>query len=105
MGTFASHLWDWMLDSCLHPVCVELACSPYASEVSSPSLKTCGVDPLCPHRVQAPCNHRRSGTELDGWMDGCLHLIMWFFRLTLAITGVTLLVVLTTIVGFLPNGR
>ncbi|KAK3559974.1 hypothetical protein QTP86_033671, partial [Hemibagrus guttatus] len=35
VGTFASHLQSWGLDSCLHHVCVEFACSPRASGVSS----------------------------------------------------------------------
>ncbi|KAK3534738.1 hypothetical protein QTP86_024073, partial [Hemibagrus guttatus] len=40
VSTFASHLQRWGFDSRLRHVCVEFACSPRASGVSSPSPKT-----------------------------------------------------------------
>ncbi|KAM9475055.1 glycerol-3-phosphate acyltransferase 4-like [Clarias gariepinus] len=53
-------------------------------------------------------NFRHISTRLTAlWGLGLIirYCILLPLRLTLAITGVTLLVVLTTIIGFLPNGR
>ncbi|KAK3565726.1 hypothetical protein QTP86_014187 [Hemibagrus guttatus] len=53
-------------------------------------------------------NFRHISTRLTAlWGLGLIirYCILLPLRLTLAVTGVTLLVVLTTLVGFLPNGR
>lgn len=94
LSVFATHLLGWGVGSRLRPVCMELACSPHASEVSTLCPKARVVGRLaylncmhacvCAHNCALQCvgslsrasptlcfespGIGSSGTK-DGWMD------------------------------------